>query len=182
VSLALNPDGKVLASGDSHGKIYLWELESGERISTIQLNEHPGPLLFSADGARLITTGQQNQTKNQMPVPRGTITVWNTTGPKPVVQYSHLLTAAHTMAVSPKQALLAIGTMDGNVLVLDYETGLQTELFHISPLGKAIGGVGFVPCIAFSHSGDQLAAVVDDGGKRRVKIWRVPVTAQGPGQ
>ena len=66
-SLAFSPDNTVLVAGLTNGGIALWDLATGEKITT--LNGHTQPvetLVFSPDGKTLVSTGQD-----------GTILVWD---------------------------------------------------------------------------------------------------------
>ena len=66
-SLVFSPDDTVLVAGLINGRIELWDLATGEKITT--LNGHTQAvetLVFSPDGKMLVSTGQD-----------GTILVWN---------------------------------------------------------------------------------------------------------
>ena len=66
-SLAFAPDDTVLLAGFRNGSIELWDMTTGERMTT--LNGHTATvetLVFSSDGETLISTGQD-----------GTILVWD---------------------------------------------------------------------------------------------------------
>lgn len=65
-SAAFRPDGEVLATGDRDGKVILWDMESGERISdrirvlTEEGEDSPQSvtgLVFSPDGSLLLAAG-----------------------------------------------------------------------------------------------------------------------------
>ena len=66
-SLVFSPDNSVLIIGLRSGKIELWELATGEKLSTLDGHIAPvGTLIFSPDGKTLVSTGQD-----------GTILVWD---------------------------------------------------------------------------------------------------------
>ena len=57
-ALAFSPDGTVLASGTHGGKIILWDLLSGNKITTLDGHTQPvATLIFSPDGKTLVSTG-----------------------------------------------------------------------------------------------------------------------------
>ena len=65
--LAFSPDDTVLVAGFRNGGIELWDLATGNKLTT--LDGHTGPvgtLVFSPDGKTLVSTGQD-----------GTILVWD---------------------------------------------------------------------------------------------------------
>jgi len=58
LSLAVSPDGKLLAAGSADNRAYVWSLEDGKLVTTI--TDHSGWVLdvaFSADGKYLATAG-----------------------------------------------------------------------------------------------------------------------------
>ena len=66
-ALVFSPDSTVLINGDGNGRIQLWDVTTGEKITT--LNGHTQSvetLVFSRDGKTLVSTGQD-----------GTILVWD---------------------------------------------------------------------------------------------------------
>ena len=66
-SLAFSPDDTVLLAGLRNGRIELWDLATGKKMTT--LNGHTQAvetLVFSPDGKTLVSTGQD-----------GTILVWD---------------------------------------------------------------------------------------------------------
>ena len=66
-SLVFVPDSTVLVNGQSNGEIEIWDVESGDKFTT--LNGHSKPvetLAFSPDGKTLVSTGQD-----------GTILIWD---------------------------------------------------------------------------------------------------------
>ena len=66
-SLVFSPDNSVLIAGLRSGTIELWELATGEKLSTLDGHIAPvGTLVFSPDGKTLVSTGQD-----------GTILIWD---------------------------------------------------------------------------------------------------------
>ena len=66
--LAFSPDGKILASGDSGGKIHLWELPTRRHLKTFDGHEgYVRTLAFAPDGKTVASIGGDE----------GTILLWN---------------------------------------------------------------------------------------------------------
>ncbi|WP_284189992.1 WD40 repeat domain-containing protein, partial [Zoogloea oryzae] len=59
LDLALSPDGQALASTDKDGRVFLWDMSSGQPLHA-PLLRHAGPglaLAWAPDSARLATAG-----------------------------------------------------------------------------------------------------------------------------
>ena len=64
LSLSLSPDGKLFATGDMDGQIYLWQISDGKNLLTFK--GHEGwiwTMAFSPDGQTLASGGQDNLVK-----------------------------------------------------------------------------------------------------------------------
>lgn len=60
--LALNPDGRLLASATEEGNIYLWDLKTKTWVHTIEWHStRVNAVAFSPDGMTLASTGQEPQ-------------------------------------------------------------------------------------------------------------------------
>jgi WD40 repeat protein len=58
-SMAFSPDGRTLATGDSHGSIKLWNVPTGQELLTLDRYTYMvWSLAFSPDGRTLATAGQ----------------------------------------------------------------------------------------------------------------------------
>ena len=59
--VAINPDNRIIASGDQHGKIYLWDATSKSIVNTLEgENVKIIALTFSNDGGFLAAAGKDN--------------------------------------------------------------------------------------------------------------------------
>jgi len=54
-SVAINPDGKVIASGSDDSTIKFWHLDSGELLSTLTFSTAVNAIAFSPDAQTLIS-------------------------------------------------------------------------------------------------------------------------------
>jgi WD40 repeat protein len=59
--LDFSPDGTLLATGDTNGKLQLWNLETGTQVADIQAHsESIGSVQFNADATMIATSGSDN--------------------------------------------------------------------------------------------------------------------------
>jgi WD40 repeat protein len=160
-SIALSPDGKVLASAGSQGIVCLWQLPSGKELGV--LTGHAGPVhcvAFSTDGTLLASAGQ-DQTVRIYEAATGKLhqRLYNTAG------------VPQTLAFSPDGRLLAVGgTYHVRALrVWNVRTGLEVDqsYFDHEP----------VSAVAFAPDGKTVASAVSAGpGAGKLLLWE---TASG---
>ena len=65
--LVFSPDNRILVVGLGYGKIELWDMKTGDKLTTLEGHSRAvQTLVFSPDGKTLVSTGQD-----------GTILVWD---------------------------------------------------------------------------------------------------------
>jgi WD40 repeat protein len=144
-SVAVSPDGKLLASGSSDYTIILWDMETGQRIGE-PLDVRPygigtgvESIAFSPNG-ELLASGGSN------------IILWDTKTAHPIMVMDPLI--EHTtvsVAFSLDGKFLASGSYDATVIIWNVETG--------QPIGQPLAQhTNAVTSVAFSPDGKSLAS------------------------
>jgi len=112
-SLAISPDGSLLAFNDPSGPIYLWSIETnsegelsfGEQVAVFEGNTSwTKTLAFSPDGALLASGGDDYQVR-----------VWNVQTGELLVVLSGLTVVVLSVAFSPDGSLLVSASLDGTI-------------------------------------------------------------------
>jgi hypothetical protein len=151
---AFSPDGSWLASGDSSGKIQLWEAATGRRVHSFHQKATVWALAFSPDG-RWLAAGDRS----------GTIQLWEAaTGQE---GRSFQQKAIWALAFSPDGRWLAAGDWGGAIQLWEAATGRQVRSFQQK---------GEVYALAFSPDGRWLAAG-DWGGA--IQLWEAATGQEG---
>ncbi len=159
-TLALSPDGRVLASAGSIGTVCLWALPSGKELHT--LTGHEGPVhcvAFSRDGALLASVGQDR-----------TVRIHETTTGKLYQRWYCPPGVSRALAFSPDGRLLAVGGTYAvrGLRVWVIRTGLEVDPSYFdhesvravafSPDGKTVAAGGDSGCLLWeTATGKQLA-------------------------
>ncbi len=145
-ALAWHPNGREVATGGAAGVVALWDLETG--LESFRLEDDSGPvetLSFSFDGRWLASSSDD-----------GTVRLWDLKADRQPRRWS-----GWTVAFSPRADLLAIGSKDGTVTILDPRTG-AAKLPAWSAHGERIAALAWHP------NGHALATGSWD---RTIKLW-----------
>lgn len=157
-SLAISPDGEILASGSDDKTIKLWELATGEELCTLRgHSKSVGSIAISADGETL-ASGSDDKTIKLWQLTTGlqigTVTLggW----------FSGDAGCVYAIAISPDGQLLASLSSSGAVQLWNLKTGQEIHRLQ--------GDTSWVHSIAMSPDGQTLAAGSDD---RMIKLWDI---------
>ncbi len=174
-SLALSPDGTILASGNLDGTVQIWDAITGEELILLykkmdkvkmlfhspdgQLHTHepwekdnisrPTTLEFSPDG-KLLVIGNMNSS----------IQVWNVTTSELVTSFTGHTSNVNRLAFSPDGNTLASGSTDGTVRFWNIKTK--------EPYQNGIAGHAWVSKASFIKNNSKLASVSSEG---IVTVW-----------
>lgn len=151
-SVAISPDGNILASGNDDKSIILWDLNTYEAIANIRGHSQAvKSVAFSPDGQILATASNDR-----------TIKLWNVNTKQEIftlVGHSH---AVKSIAFSPDGKLVASGSWDKTVKIWDVNSG--AEIYTLT------GHKLQVSAVAFSPTGKLLASASFD---RTIRLWQL---------
>jgi WD40 repeat protein/DNA-binding SARP family transcriptional activator len=164
-TIAISPDGLLLAAGTGDGEIRFWHLRDRQPAGLIQAHRaHVWSISFSPDGQLLASSGDDQL-----------IHIWTLDRRHPMIsaQPRHVLheqpSNVHAVAFSPDGRTLATGGYDQKVRLWDVQGGrLQRQLE---------GHTGCIYSVAFSPDGRSLASGSDDC---TVRIWALSGDAGRP--
>lgn len=150
-TVALSPEGQLLAVGRSDGKIKLWNPQTGDSIRT--LNGHTAAvnsILFSPDAQILISASADR-----------TIKIWDVQTGKVLHTFNNA-EGVNAITLIPESQILISGSVDRTIKFWDLESGtvLQTLIGHTDQ----------VTSLAMSSNGQIL---VSGSADQTIKIWQL---------
>jgi DNA-binding beta-propeller fold protein YncE len=150
--LALTADDRTLATGDMHGRVTVWNTETGAMIATIPAHtQYVQSLAFSRDGRLLYSAGRDDR-----------ISVWDAASGRIVRSTAAEQVWINDLALSHDGRLVATAGQDGTIKVFDAQTG--TLLFSPGYHQR------FAKSVAFSPDD---ATLVSSGRDARIRLWDV---------
>jgi WD40 repeat protein len=170
-TIAISPDGKLLAAGGMYGgdgELKLWDLTTGkERTNFKGSNQFPH-VAFAPDGKTLASCGKFKEGEEF----KDLVMFYDPDGKKPTI-HLQMDASLHALAYSPDGKLLAVGCADKVVRVWDVAskrpkfdlTGAHTDIIQavaFGPDSKTIASGGYddkIICLWDSEKGTQRAVL-----------------------
>ncbi|MBD2626489.1 NB-ARC domain-containing protein [Trichormus variabilis] len=151
-SLALSPDGTILATGDIDGQIHLWQTADGKNLLTFK--GHEGlvwTIAFSPDGQTLASGGFD-----------GLIKLWDTQTGDCLKTFDEHTGMVWSVSFSQDGRTLASGGLDNSIRLWDIYLGKCLKILH--------GHTSAVCSVRFNPDGSILASGSDDCD---IRLWNV---------
>jgi len=152
-TVAVSPDGRLVAAGDWRGYLSIWQSETGEP-ARMQLQtglESLGSIGFSPDGTRIVTGGRHSTERVQ---------IWNISTGEQVFALTGHSADVNSATYSPDGRFIATASDDMTVRLWDALTGAHIEL--LAGHGDWVWSVAFTPD---SHS------VVSGSKDMTIRVW-----------
>jgi WD40 repeat protein len=148
-AVAHAPDGRTLAAGDAGRVFKIWDIGSGQAITTLPQRTVMSGLAYTPDGNTLaMITGWS-------------VVLWDIPRGQPRARLQGHKDRIWSLALSPDGRLLATASNDGTVRLWDVVGGGERAAFNWR--------IGKVYAVAFAPDGMRAAA----GGHKDIVIWDI---------
>jgi WD40 repeat protein len=152
-SLAINHDGKMLASGGSDYTLKLWSVIDGKLVKTFKGHSSDVySVSFSPDGKTLVSGSSDNSIK-----------LWSISDGKLISTLEGHSAGVSSVSFAPDGKTLASGSADGSVNLWSIPEGKLIKTLE----GQSAG----VSSVSFSPDGKIL---VSGGSAGFIKVWSIP--------
>jgi len=163
-TVAISPDGKILATGSRDKSIKLWDFQSGLEIRSLIGHDHTvNGLSFSPDGLYLATSSAD-----------GTARIWDVITGKEVFVSRKSSEYITSVSFSPDSKLIALGGYSDSAYIYSFPSGKLVK----QVLVNSDKGSGYGISLSFSRDGKWLAIGEDDktASLYRTSDWKLAYT------
>ena len=162
-TLALSPDGKVLASGHVDGKLRLWQADNGKLLRILQGHSQriaTRGLAFSPNGKQLASASYDN-----------TVRLWDWHKGEVLQVLKGHNDDVHGVAYSPNGELLASSSADQSIILWNAKTG--QPLRRLKGHKNMVFGLQFLPNnLLASASSDTTIRLWDTATVTGLALWQ----------
>ncbi|MBA3321854.1 MAG: caspase family protein [Pyrinomonadaceae bacterium] len=139
LSLAFSPEGKMLANGNTGGRLNLWEIPTGKQVRFYKGHvSDVNSVVFSPDGQTLVSSSSDRIVK-----------LWDVTTGAELRTIASNSMEVSAITLSPEGKTFASSTRDGRVDLWEVSTGVKRRSFQ--------GPKGIIFSMAFGPEGQMLA-------------------------
>jgi eukaryotic-like serine/threonine-protein kinase len=163
LDVAFSPDGQTLASGSRDGAVRLWNLSEGRHVRDVDiLPFEGGDWSFSPDGEWIVA------------VVHGVIRCWATVGLMEDRRFEALGNRKTSIAFSDSGDLLAVGSEQGDILLIHPQTGAETRRFNTGSAPVWVLGFGEEARSLLTVDSKGVVMDWDLGSGQRRHRWSFP--------
>jgi WD40 repeat protein len=142
------------------GRLWIWDVATGRRISSANIPDRPLSLAYSPDGTAVATGGWN-----------GTVKMWDPASGRVLRSFSGHSYPVRGLAFTPDGRMLAAGASDGRVIFWDLKSGRERMRLDRGSRFPVNG-------MAISHDGRFLAAA-GGRGAGAVSVWDLKTAQPG---
>lgn len=142
-AVAFDNEEKQLAVADSDGRVVIWSMDSGRERSMLEADTTVAAMAFTPDHMMLATAET-----------RGQVSIWDLSTANTRYRWEYFRENPRNLALSPDGEFLALGCLDGTLILLDLNSG--QEVF------RATAHEGLITALDFDASGKRIATASVD--------------------
>ena len=150
-SVAISPDSKIIASGNSEQNIELWDLQTSKKLQTLKGNTgRVYDVYFSPDGKRIVSASDDRK-----------VIIWDVKTGKILNNLEGHQERVYTAIFSPDGKAIASSSADRTIRLWNAETGKLINTFQEK---------SWVYDVSFTPDGKVLTSGSKDGA---IRLWNV---------